>query len=241
MNGYTWLFACADTSIYFFGHSRSSQMVTTVMGSKKLGGVLVVDRYAGYNRAPCMLQYCYAHLLRDVIDLEEEFPRDAEISRFVTTMASLLSSAMALRGLPISDQEFYERAASIEAGIRTACGNSSQHLAIKRIQDIFLDDADRLYHWAHDRMVPAENNYSERETRGAVSARKISYGSQSPKGASTRSSNTSLLKTAQKRLGPREDPVDWLTDALDQIVADPKKLIYELLPRKRAKANLSLV
>ncbi|MFH1562568.1 MAG: transposase [Nitrospirota bacterium] len=34
---------------------------------------MVVDRYNGYNKVPCEIQYCYAHLLRNVEDLEKQF------------------------------------------------------------------------------------------------------------------------------------------------------------------------
>ncbi|HEX3720826.1 MAG TPA: transposase, partial [Verrucomicrobiae bacterium] len=47
----------------------------------------MVDRYNGYNRAPCRLQYCHAHLLREVQDLGKEFPEVSEVLRFVARLA----------------------------------------------------------------------------------------------------------------------------------------------------------
>jgi transposase len=38
----------------------------------------------------------------------------------------------------------------------------AQHLAIRRIQEIFRTNTDRLYHWADDRQVPADNNLAKR-------------------------------------------------------------------------------
>ena len=49
-----------------------------VFGAEPLPGVLVVDRYNGYNKMPCSIQYCYAHLLREVKDLEKNFPEYKE-------------------------------------------------------------------------------------------------------------------------------------------------------------------
>ncbi|MHC4397512.1 MAG: IS66 family transposase [Planctomycetota bacterium] len=57
------------------------------------------------------------------------------------------------------------------------------HPAIQKIQDIFREKADRLYHWAGDRIIPADNNLAERELRPLVIAVKISFGSQSDAGA----------------------------------------------------------
>jgi transposase len=80
---------------------------------------LVVDRYAVYNKAPCQIQYCYAHLLREVGDLEKEFFGEAEVSTFVTVVAPLLSLAIGLRRQPITELEFYRRAATLRDEITT--------------------------------------------------------------------------------------------------------------------------
>lgn len=63
-SGYCWLFSTEDLSIYLFRRSRAASVAKEVLGDQPLSGVLVVDRYHAYNRAPCALQYCYAHLLR---------------------------------------------------------------------------------------------------------------------------------------------------------------------------------
>ncbi len=68
-----WLFATPDLSIFQFGKSRSSKVPQAVFGKDPLPGKLVVDRSAGYNKVPCEIQYCYAHLLREVQNLEKEF------------------------------------------------------------------------------------------------------------------------------------------------------------------------
>jgi hypothetical protein len=60
------------------------------LGEKPLPGVLVVDRYNAYHRAPCQLQYCYAHLMRDVEDLSKEFPDHGEVQAFTATLIPLL-------------------------------------------------------------------------------------------------------------------------------------------------------
>lgn len=64
-NGYSWLFCTNDISIY-----RAASVPREVLGEKPLPGILVVDRYGGYNKMPVEIQYCYAHLLRDVKDLD---------------------------------------------------------------------------------------------------------------------------------------------------------------------------
>ncbi|MCE5300279.1 MAG: transposase, partial [Spirochaetia bacterium] len=86
-NGYTWLFANKDVSIYRFSGSRAAAVPKEIFGDDNLPGVPVVDRYNGYNKMPCEIQYCYAHLLREIQDLEKELPDNPEVKAFVNCMA----------------------------------------------------------------------------------------------------------------------------------------------------------
>ncbi|MCD4693333.1 MAG: transposase [Calditrichales bacterium] len=106
---YRELFATNDTSIFRFRHSRAGKIAREVLGEEKLPGVLIVDRYAGYNRIVCDKQYCFTHLLRTIKDMEKEFPNNEEITCFVQTTLPLLSNAMNLRSLPIDDNKFYKK------------------------------------------------------------------------------------------------------------------------------------
>jgi len=54
-NGYAWLFCPATLSLFRFRGRRSAQIAQQVLGSRRLTGVLVVDRYHGYNPSPCAL------------------------------------------------------------------------------------------------------------------------------------------------------------------------------------------
>ncbi|MBP1739908.1 MAG: Transposase family [Deltaproteobacteria bacterium] len=72
-NGYAWLFATLKISLFQFKKTRSSSVPRAIFGEERLPGTLVVDRYSGYNKMPCDIQYCYSHLLREVEDLEKEF------------------------------------------------------------------------------------------------------------------------------------------------------------------------
>ena len=57
-NGYSWYFGGENVSLHLFRATRSASVVREVLGTAELGGVLVVDRYAGYHRVPCKIQYC---------------------------------------------------------------------------------------------------------------------------------------------------------------------------------------
>ena len=198
-NGYVWLFATDKLSIFQFGKNRSAQVPLSIFGKDSLPGTLVVDRYNAYNKVPCSIQYCYAHLLRDVEDLEKEFPDNSEVSTFTAVVIPLLSSAMKLRQQPISDEEFHSESSRVRNEIQAAMNHPAHHLGIRRIQDIFIKNHDRLYHWSLNRSIPAENNLAERDLRPSVVARKVSFGSVSDAGAQTRSTLQTVACTLKKR------------------------------------------
>jgi transposase len=219
-SGYAWLFATPDLSLFLFRPTRSARVPGEVLGTRPLSGVLVVDRYNGYNQVPCQLQYCYAHLLREVEDLAKQFPHHAEVRVFTATLIPLLAEAMHLRGQPLADPAYYRRAAVLKKALVAVCQQPAQHLGIRRIQDIFRDHPQRLYHWVKDRAVPPDNNRAERELRPTVIARKVSFGSQSEAGAQTRETLMTLLHTLKKR---QQDAEHAFKSVLDRLATDIKQ------------------
>lgn len=218
-NGYGWLFASDQVSLHLYRQTRSGRVVEEVFGHQKLKGYLVVDRYAVYQRAGCKLQYCYAHLLREIGDLQGEFADEKEVEAYAKTMVELLVQAMRLQSSKPEDGEYYQQARRIKRAILRACREPSHHLAIKRWQNFFVEEADHLYHWVADRRVPCENNRAERELRPTGIARKVSHGSQSEEGAKTREVLMSVMQTLKKRVA---DPRQRFKEALDKIAVNPQ-------------------
>ena len=197
-SGYAWLFTTTKIAIYCFAHTRSRIVADKIFGDKPLPGILCVDRYAGYNHVQCFIQYCFAHLKRDVDDLEKEFPRESEVIAFVHAFSPLLAQAMKLRNMPFSLNKFLKKAEQLKQKILQASLAEAKHPAIQKIQNIFRENTGKLFHWTKSPDIPADNNFAERDFRKTVIARKISFGSQSDKGRKTRSVLMSILHTAQK-------------------------------------------
>ena len=228
-SGYSWFFGSKDTAIFRFRQSRSGAVAQEVLGTEPLPGVLGVDRYNGYNKTPCNIQYCYAHLLRDVEDLEKEFPDNNEIKVFVQSAALLLAEAMHLRSLPISDAEFYQRAAKTKEEIIKIMNSEANHFGIQHMQNTFRENAHRLYHWADNREVPADNNFAERELRPLVMARKVSFGSHSDAGAKTRETLMTVLKTLKLRTKNNVSTATAFAAFLNQLAQNPAVNTYNSL------------
>jgi len=232
-SGYAWLFCTPETSLFSFQNTRSASVPRSIFGEKKLPGVLVVDRYNAYNKAPVQIQYCYAHLLRDVEKLEKDFPDTPEVKSFVSVLAPLLSQAMHLRSQPLSDEQYYREAKEIQKKIMEVNKSPTQHLAMRAMQDLFNINEHRLYHWVQDRRVPPDNNLAERDLRPTVIARKVSFGSSSDTGSKTRSVLMSVLHTLNKRRGD-QSLESIFKNLLDQIAKDPIVQIASLFPQPKS-------
>ncbi len=115
-------------------------------------------------------------------------------------------------------------AAKIKDAIINITNHQAKHPAIQKIQDIFRQKAARLYHWAEDRNIPADNNRAERELRPLVIARKISFGSQSDAGARTREILMTVLHTLKKKNG---DVTAAFKSALDKLAKQHDVDIYK--------------
>jgi transposase len=227
-SGYAWLFCTASLSIFLFKNTRSASIPRGVFGSENLPGVLVVDRYNAYNKLLLKIQYCYAHLLRDLEKLGKDFPDEEEARSFTGVLIPLLSQSMHLRSQDISDKEYYRKAEKLKKEIMKICRSPARHLGIRAFQDIFTTHEGRLFHWVEDRRVPADNNRAERDLRPTVIARKVSFGSSSDAGAETRSILMSALHTLNKSRG-KESLESVFKSILDKIVENPAVDVASLI------------
>ena len=182
-SGFAWLFCTRILAIFLFKNTRSASVPKSVFGSEKLPGFLIVDGYSGYNKVQVKIQYCYAHLLRDVEKLARDAPDEKEVAAFTGTLIPLLAQEMHLASQDSSNEEYYRQAGELKDKIMAVCRSPGNHLGIRATQDIFTVNENRLFHWVADRGVPAENNYAERNLRPTVIARKVSFGSSSDAGA----------------------------------------------------------
>ena len=127
---------------------------------------------------------------------------------------------MTLRTLNLSRKEFLRRAGRTKRRIIAIVHRQAKHPAIQKMQNVFRKRKDRLYHWARDPSIPAENNLAERDLRPLVIARKVSFGSQSEAGAHTRETLMTILHTLKKRRGA-SGVAPALQFALDRLAASP--------------------
>lgn len=214
---YAWLFANDDFKVFLFRDTRGSCVPKEALGDENPDLVLVTDRYGGYSPLNVRHQYCFVHLLRDVKEEERLFPDEPEVLSFATDIKPLLSGAVSLRNLGLPVEEYRRRAQELKSKIMEVCNRQANHPAVQYLQDIFRENHDSLFHWVESPLIPAENNFAERELRPTVISRKISFGSQSEKGMSTREILMTVIHTAKSR---GHDPGEFLEDVLNVLTTD---------------------
>ena len=202
-NGYLWSFSTPTVKYLLYRKSRSKQVVREVIGDE-FDGVLVSDFYGAYNIHLGYHQRCWAHLIRDINKLVEDYPDHHQLKQWATEVTGLFQLAKDYPGPDrqrystprvqkqqrVRDsREFADRLISIcqpylnkQTPMTTLC---------KRI-DKYLDE---LFLFVVDPAVPSDNNPAERSLRHSVIARKISGGTRSAKGSNTKMVLASLFGT----------------------------------------------
>ena len=215
-NGYAWVFIAGRVVVFVCEKTRAKTVPAEVLAD--CAGKLVTDRYAAYNCFAGERNYCLEHLRRDTLGIVEQNPGSAECAAFAAELVPWLCAAMSLRAACRGDNVAYLlRAAFIRRRIEEIAEAPARHPSVRHVQDIFRENAHRLWHWTEDPRVPAENNAAERAVRPLAIARKVSHGSQSVRGRETRSVLMSVLHTLANCC---TDPARRLAEAFDRYAED---------------------
>lgn len=231
-SGYAWVFCTAEVALFLCRDTRGSVVPKEVFGEGEVPGVLVVDRYRGYDCIKSKKQYCLEHLKRETEEVQKEFADVEEIRRFCEPFLLLIKAAIRLRTEDITDDVYYQEAGKLRKEIVKMAEAEALHASIRYLQGIFRDNEASLYRWVEDRDIPADNNFAERTIRLLAIARKTSFGSQSDQGARTRS----ILMTALHTLDLRGADVSAVfKKTLDSLAQNPAVDPCTLLFGKKTK------
>ena len=196
-NGYVWTFS-TPTERYFVRGRRNKEVVDEVLGDT-FSGVIGCDFYAGYHHYPGRKQRCWAHLLRDIHDLTRLYPADAALQTWATEVHRVFRRARRY-GHPearvrLRAQQRYEQAL---VALCTPVYDDpvAVHGKLCRRIQRFLPE---LFVFVAEPEVPADNNGAERSLRHLVTSRKISGGTRSPLGSTTKMALATLFGTWRLR------------------------------------------
>ena len=193
VNGYVWSFS-TPTAAYFTHGSREGVMVDTVLG-ETFTGVLGSDFYAGYHHYPGEHQRCWVHLLRDIHDLRLRYPKDRAVARWAKAVRTVYDRATACASADPRERVRLRR--RCEQALGQVCRKpAADPTAVQgKLSRRILRHLSELFVFVERPEVPADNNGAERSVRHLVTSRKISGGTRSPRGTTTKMTLATLFGT----------------------------------------------
>ena len=203
-NGFVWTFR-TPTERYFVRRRRTKEVVDEVLGPP-FTGTLVSDFYAAYHHDPGIHQRCWAHLLRDIHDLTVIYPTNASLAEWATVVLRLFHEGLAFSSTDERERQAQQRA--LEERLLASCRPFvTDPLAVQAKLCRRIDKHQQeLFVFVGDPLVPATNNAAERSLRHVVTSRKISGGTQSPAGTTTKMTLASIFGTWRARgLNPLQE------------------------------------
>jgi hypothetical protein len=192
-NGYAWTFATAQERLFQHG-GRDRAMLEATVGTD-YAGVLVSDFYAVYTSYDGRHQYCWAHLLRDVDEAVTQHRDLAPLRGWADAVHALYQRATTFAHPdPARRRQQRER---YEAELGTLCAPflSDAQAPQRGLCVRITTQLSALFVFVEDPAVPPTNNAAERSLRHLVTSRKISGGTRSPTGTTTKMTLASLFGT----------------------------------------------
>jgi hypothetical protein len=210
-NGYVWSFSTERVRYFVHRVSRAAEVAREVLG-EPFKGKLVCDFYSAYTALDAVCQRCWVHLLRDLKKLKEAHPDKPDVADWVQSVANVYERATGFTTeIPrqrIKAKMILERKL-MSLALPYLGSQKPQKTLAQRIEKHLPE----LFLFVEDPRVPSDNNAAERSVRPTVIARKISGGTRSEKGSTTRMILMSLFGTWTLR------GMDTMSECRDMLAA----------------------
>jgi hypothetical protein len=222
-HGYIWLLTTPGPQpvCYFERDASRAHAVFDRLRGSRFSGHLVTDFYGAYNSYPGKHQRCWVHLLRLLHELKERYPHDVAAGAWARAVRRLYERAMAFvhatdPPTPAQRQAYYDRLVAISHRLGLRYAQAKGHPCQATAKLLLRHEAE-LFQFVLVPGLSADNNLAERRIRPLAVARKISGGTRSPEGSTTRTRLASLFATWQARgLNPFTTCLALLVSLLSQ-------------------------
>ena len=199
-NGYVWVASTtAGQRYYEYSLSRSGTVAEQILGAS-FRGTLATDFYAGYNWYTGAHQRCWAHLLRDVHELDEGYGTAMPAVRaWVTQLTRTYLDGIALverapPARPLEREQLFQALVARVRELGLQWARDKDHPAQALCKRLLRHDVE-LFQFVRQAGLSAHNNLAERSIRPLVIARKVSGGTRSEQGSATRMRLQTLFAT----------------------------------------------
>jgi transposase len=184
---FVWIMATASAAMYKIQDGRGAECRDALLGATGTKRIaFVTDRLSIY-RFQGSHQFCLAHLKRDIKKFAERAGVDGEwgqvMLEYLKTIFELWRDYREKRRSRRSFRQKSRRYRDdFEYGLLVASMKNRHSPSLRRFARSLLRKAEKLWVFAHRDGVEPTNNQAERDLRGIVITRRISYGSKSERG-----------------------------------------------------------
>ena len=251
-----WVSVTEDAVYFRIDPSRSAEAALRVFGAASAVQVLVVDRLSAYKKLArvldgrVILAWCWSHQRRDFID---RAAGRVELTDWCRAWLERIASIYRLNkarlshyrpGLEQQDEAFAATQQTLQTELKRLFATAERELAVLGetapeagpLRSL-LNHRDGLSVFLQRPDVPMDNNFAERTLRGAVIARRLSFGSDSHNGARC----TAMMYTAVETLALNGiDVRRWLQEWLKACAGNAGRAPPDLsqwLPRSMSQAR----
>ena len=241
-----WISVSAEAVYFLIDPSRSAEVAMELFGSVKGIVFLVCDRYAAYGKmareldGKVILCWCWVHQRRDFIECAAG---QAKLAQWCEGWIERIASVYRLNearlkhydpGLERQTPEFDAAQGELKKALDGLFAHAERELAAlpakaregKALRSL-LKHREGLSVFAGKPQVPMDNNAAERGLRGAVIGRRLSFGSDSEKGADFTAIMYSVVGTLSMH---GIDVLRWLEAWLEACAKNGRKPPDDLSP-----------
>lgn len=183
IKGWLWTLCCGAAAVFMVHAKRGQAAARELLGG--FDGVLVTDRWGGYNFFGGRRQICWAHLKRDFLAIGEARERLGEIGTELHELSQyILALRRRVRNGTLQWRTFQNRMPPLMAEVEALLSEGASHdgALAGKCREI-LKCRDYLWTFVEREDVAPTNNHAEHMVRQGVLWRKTSFGTQSERGA----------------------------------------------------------
>ena len=195
INHWIWGLFTKKHAYYCVDQSRGKGVIDDLLKGSNKDSILIHDDYGAYQKLAAHHQSCWAHLLRESRRLAEDKKASKEIQRLNIKLKKIFVDLSKITKRPFNQtrrQTAYEK---YEATFQKIIQAQYKQADTKKIQTRISNQENNLITALLYENVELTNNRAERELRPLVVTRKMSYGSQSSKGAKSHMVNMSVFRS----------------------------------------------
>jgi transposase len=201
---WTWCFQTPQYSFFHIDHSRGSKVLRKLLG-KRFGGILNCDYFSAYRKYARLggvrLQYCLAHLIRELRFLTEHSMRKlAYWGRVLLKQMKKLFKTLHHQADTTPEQRFARLKHCEEKFLRWV-RQPPDHKLARKLARRFRDDnrAAHYFRFVASPEVEPTNNATERALRSVVIDRKVTQGTRGRAGMRWSEHAWTAIATCQKQ------------------------------------------